>query len=93
MMRSKVAIAVLVTVLAVMFGGIRVHAGDSVKININTASAEELTQLQGIGQKYAARIVEYREQNGPFAAPEDIMKIKGIGPATYEKNKEQIVVE
>ena len=93
MMKSKVAIAVLVAVLAVMFGGISVYAGDPVKININTASAEELTQLQGIGQKYAVRIVEYREQNGPFAAPEDIMKIKGIGPATYEKNKELIVVE
>jgi competence protein ComEA len=93
MMKSKVAIAVLVAVLAVMFGEISVYAGDPVKININTASAEELTRLQGVGPKYAARIIEYREQNGPFAAPEDIMKIKGIGPATYEKNKELIVVE
>ena len=93
MMKVKVAIAVLVAALAVMLGGINVYAGDSVKININTASAEELTQLQGVGPKYAAKIVEYREQNGPFAAPEDITKIKGIGQATYEKNKELIVVE
>jgi competence protein ComEA len=92
-MKSKFTVSVLVAVLVVMLGGIGVYAGDAVKININTASAEELTQLQGIGPKYAAKIVEYREQNGPFAAPEDIIKIKGVGPATYEKNKEMIVVE
>ena len=54
---------------------------------------EELTQLQGIGQKYAAKIVEYRDQNGPFASPEDLMKVPGIGPKVLEKNKNMIVVE
>jgi len=91
--KSKVTIAVLVAVLALMVGAVGMHAGGSVKININTASAEELTQLRGIGPKYAAKIVEYREQNGPFASAEDIMKISGIGPVTFEKNKERIVVE
>ncbi len=93
MMKSKIAIAVLVAVLAVMLSGICVYADDMAKININTASAEQLTQLQGIGQKYAAKIVEYREQNGPFTSAEDIMKVPGIGPVTVEKNKERIVVE
>jgi competence protein ComEA len=93
MKNYKLAVAVLVAVLAVMLTGISVYADDAVKININTASAEELTQLQGIGPKYAAKIVEYREQNGPFASAEDIMKIPGIGPATFEKNKERIAVE
>lgn len=93
MMKLKGTIAVLVTVLALLVSGISVYAGDAAKININTASAEELTQLQGIGPKYAAKIVEYREQNGPFASAEDLMKIKGIGPVTFEKNKELIVVE
>jgi len=92
-MKSKIASAVLVAVLALLVSSISVYAGDTAKININTASAEELTQLQGVGPKYAAKIVEYREQNGPFAAPEDLMKISGIGPATFEKNKELIVVE
>ena len=92
-MKSKIAIIVLVAVFAVMASGISVYAGDTAKININTASAEELTQLQGIGPKYAAKIVEYREQKGPFASAEDIMKIPGIGPATFEKNKERIAVE
>jgi len=93
MTKSKIAFALLVAVFAVVVTGISVYAGDAAKININTASAEELTQLQGIGPKYAAKIVEYREQNGPFASAEDIMKIPGIGPATFEKNKERIAVE
>ena len=93
MMKSKFFITVIVAVLAVMLSAICVYADDTAKININTASAEELTQLQGIGPKYAAKIVEYREQNGPFASAEDIMKISGIGPVTFEKNKERIVVE
>ena len=92
-MKLKVTIVVIVTVLALLLGGISVHAGDPAKININTASADELMQLQGIGPKYAAKIVAYREQNGPFASAEDLMKIPGIGPVTFEKNKEMIVVE
>ena len=92
-MKVKFAVVMMVAVLALMLSGIGVYAGDAAKININKASAEELTQLQGVGPKYAAKIVEYREQNGPFASPEDLMKIPGIGPATYEKNKELIVVE
>ncbi len=93
MIFRRILAPVLVAVLVLMVGGISVYAGDAAKININTASAEELTQLQGVGAKYAVKIVEYREQNGPFASAEDIMKISGIGPVTFEKNKELIVVE
>ncbi len=93
MKRLKVVIPVLVAVLALLVSGISVYAGDAVKININTASAEELTQLQGIGPKYAAKIVEYRDQNEPFASPEDLMKVPGIGQKTFEKNKDLITVE
>jgi len=93
MKKHKILVSVLVAVFAVMVCAISVYAADPAKININTASAEELTQLQGIGPKYAAKIVEYREQKGPFASAEDLMKIPGIGPATFEKNKERIVVE
>ncbi len=54
------------------------------KININTASVELLDTLPGIGQTVAAKIVEYREQNGPFTRVEDLLKIPGIGPSTLE---------
>ena len=63
------------------------------KVNINEASVEELTKLKRIGPKIAQRIVEYREKNGPFETPEDIMNVKGIGPKTFELNKDRITVE
>ena len=63
------------------------------KININEASIVELTQLKRIGPKIAKRIVEYRENYGLFVLPEDIMKVKGIGPKTFKLNKDRIIVE
>ncbi|HUU39635.1 MAG TPA: helix-hairpin-helix domain-containing protein [Desulfatiglandales bacterium] len=63
------------------------------KININKASADELAQLEGIGQKYAERIVEFRTNNGPFKSIEDILNVPGIGPKTYEANKDRITIE
>ena len=66
---------------------------DAEMININTASAEELEQLYRVGPVYAVRIIEYREKNGPFERPEDIMKVPGIGSKTFEKNKERISVK
>lgn len=63
------------------------------KININDASVMELTQLKRIGPKIAKRILEYRENHGPFAQPEDIMNVKGIGLKTFKLNKDRITVE
>jgi competence protein ComEA len=61
-------------------------------IDINSASAAELETLPGIGPTYAQRIVEYREQNGPFAAIEEVQEVKGIGPSTFEKLEGLITV-
>ena len=80
-------------VLVVLMHVFIANAGETGKINVNTASAEELTQLKGIGPKYAARIVEYREKYGPFKTPEDLMNVSGIGPKTIESNKALIIVE
>ena len=63
------------------------------KININTATVEELVNLKRIGPKYAERIVQCRETNGPFVKVEDITKVKGIGPKTLEVNKDVITVK
>lgn len=61
-------------------------------ININTATAAELDKLPGIGPTYAQAIITYRSQNGPFVKIEDIEKVKGIGPKTFEKLKDKITV-
>ena len=61
-------------------------------IDINTASAVELEELPGIGPTTAQKIVEYREQNGPFLSTEDIINVSGIGPGTYERIKDLITV-
>ena len=76
---------------ALLVAPVFVVAGD--KVNINTASKEELTNLNGIGPVTAERIIEYREKIAPFKKKEDIKKIKGIGEKTYEKIKDFIVVE
>jgi competence protein ComEA len=80
----------------IIFGltsAIHVTAGDSEKININTATAEELMQLNGVGSKYADRIIAYREKFGPFKTPEDLMQVPGIGQKTFETNQEIIIIE
>ena len=61
-------------------------------ININTASATELEALPGIGAKTAARIVEYRQKNGPFKKIEELMNVRGVGEKNFLKLKPQITV-
>ena len=62
------------------------------KVNINAASVVELDALPGIGPAIAQRIVDYRTENGDFETAEDLMNVKGIGPATFEKLRDQITV-
>ncbi len=62
------------------------------KININTASADELQKLPGIGAKIAQRIIDYRKEHGEFKRIEEIMKVKGIGEKTFNRIKDLITV-
>lgn len=62
------------------------------KININTASAKELTALHGVGKGTAKKILNYRKSNGKFKRIKDIMKVKGIGKGTFKKIKDNIAI-
>jgi len=93
MLNRKIVVAVLVAVLVGWGCVMNALAVEAKKININTASVEELTQLKGVGPNHAAKIIAFREKNGPFKNPEDLIQVTGIGPRTFEKNKDVIVVE
>ena len=62
-------------------------------ININTATAEQLSQVKGIGAAKAAAIVKYREQNGPFSSTEELTQVRGIGQKIVQENQSRLVVE
>lgn len=66
--------------------------GEVSLVNINRASAAELTALPGIGEVRAAQIVEHRERHGYFKAKEDIMEVGGIGQATFDNIVELITI-
>lgn len=62
------------------------------RVDLNTAGAEELEALPGIGPVLARRIVAYREEHGPFKRVEDLMKVRGIGPVLLEKIRPYVYV-
>ena len=61
-------------------------------VNINTAGADELKTLPGVGDATAASIIREREDHGPFTSPEDIMRVSGIGEKKFEKIRDGICV-
>jgi competence protein ComEA len=61
-------------------------------VNINTATAAEFEGLPGIGARTAARILEYRQKNGPFKKIEELMNVRGVGEKSFLKLKPQLTV-
>src|SRR6266516_4199810 len=61
-------------------------------VNLNSASAAQFETLPGIGAKTAARIVEYRQKNGPFKKIEELMNVRGVGEKNFLKLKDHITV-
>ena len=84
-------IATCIFVISILMVPVYLIAGE--KINLNTATLEELTKLKRIGPVYAQRIIDYRETYGPFEKIEDLVKVKGIGQKSFDVNKDIITVE
>jgi len=92
MIVSLVAAAPQSSVAQTPHGGSTKTAAAIGVVNINTASAAELEALPGVGAKTAARIVEYRQKNGPFKKVEELMNVRGVGEKNFLKLKPQITV-
>lgn len=71
-------------------GGGGAAASDAGTVSLNNASASELTVLPGVGEATAAAIVAHREANGPFTAVEQLMDVRGIGPAKFEAMRDMV---
>ena len=77
--------------LACLLAAIPAAAEDA--IDINTATAEEFAAaMTGVGLKKAKAIVAYRDENGPFVSIEDLVKVRGIGSATLDSNRDRLSV-
>ena len=87
-----------VEALAVVYSDTGSGSGDTTsdstgRVNVNTATLEELTTLPGIGDTRARAIIDYREQNGAFGNIEDIMQVTGIKEKSFSKIKDSICVK
>lgn len=92
MEKKKRFIAVVMMALFLVMAGTSVVCALE-KVNINTASADQLQVLKNVGEKTALAIISYRDAHNGFKAPEDIKQVKGIGDKTFEANKALIVVK
>ena len=90
-MKSVVAVVVSLVVFLGCLGAYAEEA-QSGKVNVNTATAQELTLLPRVGDAMAKRIIEFRTQHGNFQKPEDLLLIKGIGNKNFELLKPYITV-
>jgi competence protein ComEA len=103
MFRSMIAVAVLSCLLGAMPSAALADQTKSSPraaakppstaiVNLNTASTTDLETLPGIGAKTAARILEYRQKNGPFKKIEELMNVRGVGEKNFLKLKPQLTI-
>jgi len=88
MLRRFVATGLALAMAALLVSGTAMAAGKpapTAKVNLNTASIEQLTTLPGVGPKLAARIVEYRQKSGTFRSTQELMNVKGVGEKNFAK--------
>jgi competence protein ComEA len=78
--------------MLVLLAALLAYAGMAFAVvNINSASQKQLEELPGVGPAKAKAIIDYRKKNGPFKTTEDLKKVDGIGDATYDKIKGDLV--
>lgn len=78
----------MLSLAILLAGSLAAHAGP---VDINSADAATISkELNGVGPSRAQAIVEYREKNGRFATPDDLLKVRGIGPQVLKLNREFI---
>lgn len=93
-MRKSHSLALAVLLALVALGASAQDAPASAGVvNINTATAEQIAFLPGIGPKTAERIVAFREEKGAFRKPTDLMQVKGIGDKTFERLSPYVTTE
>lgn len=88
MMKKLLSIALMCFSLSVFADG----AAPIKPVNINTATAEQLMQIKGIGEKKAQAIIEYRKSHGPFKKVEELELVKGIGEHFIHEHKNMLAV-
>ena len=87
-LRRFVATGLALAMAALLVSGTAMAAGKrapTAKVNLNTASIEQLTTLPGVGPKLAARIVEYRQKSGAFRSTQELINVQGIGEKSFAK--------
>ncbi len=81
-------------VQSLIFSLMPIAAATAGQVNVNAADAATIArELEGIGPAKAQAIVEYRQKNGPFRAPEDLLKVDGIGEKVLEQNRGNIQLD
>ena len=80
--------------IALLLAALLAYAGTALAVvNVNSASQKQLEELPGIGPAKAKAIIDYRMKNGPFKSVEDVKKVDGIGDATYDQIKGDLVTK
>jgi len=93
---ALLAIVFVLVVLAPVWAQTTAKTAEPAKaatVNLNTATADQLAELKGVGPKLAETIIKHRETSGPFKTPEDLMNVKGVGQKVFDQNKDRIVVK